>query len=797
MTWLLLSGVALSAQAQYSFRGKPSQAVLRSFLQRSITMAGVCSDVYDEAERTQDIQDLDSVQAKFIGRAAFWWNSTYDTREDSLHFVQTYRNTSRIQANDSTVIVQGAVFEFIRDRGAATSNADLIRIPRWVLQAWGQKADTVRYFVSAKIAYAPGDTLDPTIRDGAQPFEVPDITRLEARMWLYYRACSYIGTGIEALHMGQMRLIANNDRYNDYAATRELFDQIRSFAQHGAPGFVQPNGLQGARRQWVLLDCHSRHLLTSRGQDLFDFYSMPISAMKLYTTANTKGFYRAGVYGTELLVNTCQDPQLNIFQDHEGPGLFLVEFDNSRSLSLSPSILPQYTMWGWDEITWFGQQPAAYRADWLRYAHNWLARNDTAVLLQMPGRRYMSLVDRNDHEIKPIYRFNDTQREKERIREIWDGVHDTFQPTYTVPGALAAGTRLAIETDGVVYWVDSTSHTIVRARWDAEAPVPGWVTSVVGDRPNAAGDLVFELEGSLFYRTLAHQIEYYKYAAETGRWVHYSTNGPADVAGNLVFEGAGSFLNRKNSPVLYYRSLAGRLEYLRYVDSTATWAHAVVRRVRVDDTPGAIVCPTTGMVACISRNNIKVFRLTGQRWANVSPPDGKGDVRSSLVWFKFLEDAQPDGTTGRFYYCSFTNDIGTTRYDYRSGQWDAGGFSYVGVRNAGGDIVCKDNSELLYRTSDYRIASVRWACPQGVAGRQGWLQSTYPQVQNCHSGLVRQRDNSFFYLDSRHTVQYLTWEAIKYLSPRDTLGAGTVPGTSIRVADEQRVRVSSTSPGAE
>ncbi|MCB2406881.1 hypothetical protein LGH74_02740 [Hymenobacter sp. BT178] len=773
-TFCLLGGAVATAQAQASLQGRPAQTTLRASLQRAITMAGVCGNAYDEAQRTRDIQDLDSVQARFIGRATGWWNTTYDTQEDSIHFARTYRNTHRIHTTDSLVIVQGAVFEFIRDRGATTSNADRIRIPGWVLRAWGEKADTVRYFVSANIAYAPGDTLDPIVHDKAQPFEVPDVTRLEARMWLYYRACSYLAADIEALHMGQMRLIANKDRYNDYAATRELFDRIRHFAQFGAPGFAQPNGRQGARRQWVALDCHSKRLLKSRGQDLFDFYSMPISAMKLYTNANTKSFYASGVYGTELLVNTCQNPNLNIFQDHEGPGLFLVEFDNSRSLSIAPNIGVEHTMWGWDEISWFGQQPAAYRADWLRYAHNWLACNDTNVFLQMPGQREQSIVDRNNREVKPLYRFNDTQLEKRRIREIWDGMYDNWVPAYAVPGA-ATASNVAIETDGVVYWVDSTSHTIVGARWDAAAPVPAWVRFSVGEVPNAAGDLRFEFAGSLFYRTLDHRIDYYKYEADTRRWVHYATNGPADVGGNLTFEGSGPFLNRRNYPTIFYRSLKGRLECLRYADSTATWTHEAVRHVRVDNTPGAIVCPTVGLVACISGGNLKAFQRNGSRWQNVSPPNGKGDVRSDLIWSKAAEDGAPDGSIGRFYYCSFTNDIGTTRYDYASGKWDDEGFSTVGVRNAAGDIILKDAAELLYRTTDKHIGSILWGCPQGPARRQGWLQTEYVGVQNCYRGLVRQRDNSLFYIGPQNTVRYLTWEGLKCIPPATTLGRRPLP----------------------
>ena len=48
-------------------------------------------------------------------------------------------------------------------------------------------------------------------------------------------------------------------------------------------------------------------------------------------------------------------------------------------------------IWGYDEITWFAHQSEKYRADWLRYAWDWLAKTDANVawLGKMPGSRTM------------------------------------------------------------------------------------------------------------------------------------------------------------------------------------------------------------------------------------------------------------------------------------------------------------------------------------------------------------------------------------------------------------------------
>ena len=44
-------------------------------------------------------------------------------------------------------------------------------------------------------------------------------------------------------------------------------------------------------------------------------------------------------------------------------------------------------VWGYDEITWFAHQSKQYRADWLKYAWDWVRKTDPNGFLQMPGSR--------------------------------------------------------------------------------------------------------------------------------------------------------------------------------------------------------------------------------------------------------------------------------------------------------------------------------------------------------------------------------------------------------------------------
>jgi len=69
---------------------------------------------------------------------------------------------------------------------------------------------------------------------------------------------------------------------------------------------------------------------------------------------------------------------------------YFVEFDNygvSRHPGEANAKGEFNWVWGYDEITWFAHQPAAYRAHWLRYAWDWVRQTDPNGFLEMPGSR--------------------------------------------------------------------------------------------------------------------------------------------------------------------------------------------------------------------------------------------------------------------------------------------------------------------------------------------------------------------------------------------------------------------------
>jgi hypothetical protein len=69
---------------------------------------------------------------------------------------------------------------------------------------------------------------------------------------------------------------------------------------------------------------------------------------------------------------------------------WLGEFDNSGGSNPGTSTSGTIFTWGWDEITWIARQTEADRNNWLRYAWNWIAANDSACHLEMPGSRLLT-----------------------------------------------------------------------------------------------------------------------------------------------------------------------------------------------------------------------------------------------------------------------------------------------------------------------------------------------------------------------------------------------------------------------
>ena len=104
---------------------------------------------------------------------------------------------------------------------------------------------------------------------------------------------------------------------------------------------------------------------------------------------------------------------------------YLVELDN-WGVSRQPGAAKAggIWVWGYDEITWFAHQSKEYRANWLKYAWDWVRATDRNGYLQMPGSRTL----RSPRDGKRWYHANtpspavpDGLGDEEAIRAVWAG----------------------------------------------------------------------------------------------------------------------------------------------------------------------------------------------------------------------------------------------------------------------------------------------------------------------------------------------------------------------------------------
>jgi hypothetical protein len=108
--------------------------------------------------------------------------------------------------------------------------------------------------------------------------------------------------------------------------------------------------------------------------------------------------------------------------------LYLVELDNY--CGYMPDLLDKAnaSWWGYDEISWFANQPYWYQRYWLDYAYNWVKKVDNGQgCLEMPGSRTSAIRSGDDKmTIKQLYfypydrSYSDKGTDVEQIiREVW------------------------------------------------------------------------------------------------------------------------------------------------------------------------------------------------------------------------------------------------------------------------------------------------------------------------------------------------------------------------------------------
>lgn len=395
---------AIPAFAQdFHFDSTISRPVLENYLSRSISFTELLDDDLSQPRDVRGVDPHDNIRlildckAKFIGRALMKW-----AHEDEIpKLLQIARPFAEaLHRADPEIILEGAEFEIV------TLKVETVPVPQRVLREFGQPV-TGRNFRYQDMLYTDGKFVNHWGRTGS----VPDMSRLETRMWFYFLAISFIDDGIEAIHFGQIGLMDQNDP--GHAGWLDMLGRVRAYAH------------EHARRHLVLCDAHTpTGGYVENGRLLFDFHAFPLRIAEV-AGQPYKGVLEVG-YGDSLYGRSKGGITPSGWSCEHLP--YLVEFDNFGSNNPGhPSRSP--FIWGWDEITWFGLLPEKQRNDWLRYAWKWIADNDPNGHLEMPGSRVMRPGNRDGPQwFWANTRSNacpDGSNTEETIRELWGTTTET------------------------------------------------------------------------------------------------------------------------------------------------------------------------------------------------------------------------------------------------------------------------------------------------------------------------------------------------------------------------------------
>ena len=338
----------------YQFDGMISREVLENYLARSSTFGSLLHLTLED-----DLRMIKNTGVKFAGRASWMWGG--ESKIDELVRVGE-PFAKRIHEIDPDIILQGAIFEVV------TKDINNVAIPESVFEEFGVPKEP-RNFSYKAMLYPFGHRHNHWSKDSS----VPDMSRLETRMWFFYVAKRWIDMGIEAIHFGQVEIMDDWDRSHRH--WRDIMKRIRDYAK------------KNARRHIVLSDAHvPSGGIVHDGNLMFDLHSFPSRPKsvkgKPYKAILEKGFSDS-IYGRSKGGVTPSGWKCEALP-------YIVEIDNF-GVSDHPG---QYResdkihVWGWDEINWFIKQPEGYRNEWLEYAYNWVRKTDKNGYFQLPLRRF-------------------------------------------------------------------------------------------------------------------------------------------------------------------------------------------------------------------------------------------------------------------------------------------------------------------------------------------------------------------------------------------------------------------------
>lgn len=379
--------------------GTISKEVLNNYLARAITQAEFLGSTgfYNDGAYLSPEDDermLLNIGAKFIGRSIYSWG--FETHFNHARWLGNAKTKiDRMHQKDPDLVFQACIFEIV------TSKVNEVPIPDWVFAAFG-KTPEIRNFRMDDMKNAGGYGLN----QWGSGTIVPDITCEETRMFFYFMAVKYMEIGIEAIHFGQVGLMAMSDANQNYAGWKNILTKVRAAAK------------TKARRGTVLCDGHVPNIAVN-GNLLFDFGSFPLRIREISgepQKGEIKKFYLDAIYG-----NTKGGITPSGWICERSP--YIVEFDN-YGLSNHPgqANLSDHFVWGYDEISWYYLQDTEYKNSFLKQIVNYISKLDPIGFIQMPGSRVVTL----PYEPALRYRCNTKSdmcpsghSQEASIKEIW------------------------------------------------------------------------------------------------------------------------------------------------------------------------------------------------------------------------------------------------------------------------------------------------------------------------------------------------------------------------------------------
>lgn len=385
-----VSPVRIDTSKPYNFDRTISRETLEGYLSRAITMEGLLNG---RGDLDDNLRMLKSIGSKFIGRSLCLWGGEANLLKN---LERAKEQLPRVRALDPDIVLQACVFEIV------STQVEQVPVPDWAFTALKMPVE--------KRNFRYGDMLFPEgqRRNWGPNASVPDVSRPETKLWMYYLAASYIDLGFEAIHFGQVELMGRND------PTRAHWAQVL--------GLVRGYAADHARRHLVICDGHvPSGGLVNEGHLLLDFHSFPLRIKEVPERpqeAILQVGFSDGIYG-----RSKGGVSPNGWVCEHLP--YLVELDNwGVSRQPGQSGAGGIWIWGYDEITWFAHQPKQYRAQWLRYASDWLLQTDPNGHLEMPGSRTL----RSPRDNLRWYYANtassavpDGLGDEEAIRALWSG----------------------------------------------------------------------------------------------------------------------------------------------------------------------------------------------------------------------------------------------------------------------------------------------------------------------------------------------------------------------------------------